>query len=184
MADSVHSTSTPTLVSVESPYNSLNPLKLIRNRQYAIFANTHAASLGDVTWTPHICNTQVVKWGLNGYVGDTIGEAVRRVVPDSTAKYDVGREETLHRTNLIRQQKIDKVVCYTDFGISSGMRGAIVAANAAGVPVERRKLPEDLRREVFMESFASTAVPATKFALTTGSVLYAIYRFGRKALRR
>lgn len=62
------------LVSVESPYNALTPWNQLRNIQYAILANCHAASLGDATWTPHIANTQIVKFGHNTYVGDTYGE--------------------------------------------------------------------------------------------------------------
>ena len=169
------------LVSVESPYNAISPWKQLRNIQYAILANTHAASLErDVTWTPHICNTQIVKFGYNAYIGDTFGNIILGTFNQNVCKYWLGRDETLKRTNAIRQSHIDKVVCYTDFGISNGMQSAIDAANSKGVPVEMRKLPLYLKKEIIGQSFASTAIPITKFSLTTGLAWYGFLQLFKK----
>lgn len=58
------------LVSVESPFNTKYSWICLGNIQYAILTNTHEASLGDVTWAPHLTNTQFVKLGYNNYVSD------------------------------------------------------------------------------------------------------------------
>ena len=148
----------PRLVSVESPYNNIYPWYHIRNIQYAIQCNTHASSLGDVTWTPHIYNTQFVKYGYNYYISDTWSYYLTKV-DNTNGKYFIGREETLKRTNIIRQTKIDSVVCYTDYGISSGMKEAIKAAEEKNINVEYRTLPNDMKQEIFGESFMSTVMP-------------------------
>jgi hypothetical protein len=168
----------PLLVSIESPFNAKYPWLIKRNIQYAILANTHAASLGEVTWTPHIVNTQYVKFGTNGYISDTLAELFMTKID---RKYFLGRDETLRLTNLIRQNKMDKVVCYTDYGISSGMKGAIDAAKQVGVQVEYRQLPPDMKREIFGESILSTVIPIAKnFSITaTALTFFGLYRFGR-----
>ena len=161
----------PKLVSVESPFNATWPHIQLRNIQYAILANTHAASLGEVTWTPHICNTQYVKWGMNGYISDTLGQLFSAKLG---AKYFIGRDRTLDLTNRIRQTKVDKVICYTDYGISSGMQSAIDVATKSGTTIEYRTLPDDLKNEIFGESFISTAVPITKWGVLSGVALYGL----------
>ena len=167
-------------VSVESPYNAFTPWMQLRNIQYAILANTHAASLGDATWTPHICNTQIVKFGYNTYIGDTYGELLLRCFGKNIYKYDIGRDETLKITNYIRQTHIDKVVCYTDFGTSSGMQSAINAAQLKNIPVENRKLPNDLMQEVYGQSFSSTIFPTIQFTSIYGLSCYGLYNFIKK----
>jgi len=143
--------------------------------------NTHAASLGDVTWTPHLCNTQYVKTGINGYISDTLSTIVLSIMGTSDRKYYLGRDETLRRTNMIRDTKIDKVICYTDYGVSSGMREAInVAENNPNVDIIYRSLPNDLKKEIFGESFLSTFVPLAK----TGSILGLATYGAMKLLRR
>lgn len=169
----------PPLVSVESPYNAVYPWHLARNIQYAILANTHAASLGETTYVPHLCNTQVVTCGLKGYISDSLGDFILQRW-NSQRKYWLGREETLRVTNLTRQRKVDKVVCYTDYGISSGMKGAIVAAEAAGVPVEYRKLPAELKKDIFGESFRSTAIPVSLYGGSMALQLYGLFRLLRR----
>jgi hypothetical protein len=160
------------LVSVETPYNSIYPWYQIRNIQYAIQCNTHASSLGDVTWTPHICNTQFVKFGFNNYISDSLSTFFLSKMDD---KYFLGRDETLKRTNQIRQTKIDKVICYTDYGISLGMTSAIETAKNGNIPIEYRKLPNDMKKEIFCESFQSTILPILKnggiFSLATYGLL-------------
>ena len=165
------------LISVESPYNSIYPWLQRRNIQYAIQCNTHAASLGDVTWTPHIVNTQFVKFGFNGYVSDSLSTFLFTPKGLKLDKYFIGRDETLKRTNEIRQTKIDKVVCYTDYGISNGMQGAIEAAKKANVPIEYRKLPKDMKKDIFGESVQSTLLPVVK-SITTFSLSF----YGLKCL--
>jgi hypothetical protein len=163
------------LVSIETPYNSIYPWYQIRNIQYAIQCNTHASSLGDVTWTPHICNTQFVKFGFNRYISDNLSTFFLSKMDKTNNKYFIGRDETLKRTNQIRQTKIDKVICYTDYGISSGMNSAIESAKNANIPIEYRKLPNDMKKEIFCESFQSTVPPIFKngsiFSLATYGLL-------------
>lgn len=152
-------------IAVESPYNAVLPWNQLRNIQYAILANTHAASFKDAaTWTPHICNTQIVKFGYNTYIGDTYGTFLMKL-SKNLLKYYIGREDTLRITNGVRQTHIDRIVCYTDFGISSGMKSAIDVANANNIPVEMRKLPPELLKEVFGQSFLSTILPTVTFII-------------------
>ena len=164
------------LVSVESPFNAYLPWKLLRNIQYAIQANKHAAYLGDVTWTPHICNTQFVKWGFNSYIGDSIGQLANRLTRNRVEKYAIGREQTLINTNAVRASHVNKIVCYTDFGVSSGMRSAIDIGEKNGVEVEYRKLPKDMMSEVFGQSFKSTFIPILIMLAKYGLLSYGFYR--------
>lgn len=167
-------------VSVESPYNALLPWTQLRNIQYAILANTHAASLGDATWTPHLCNTQITKFGVNGYIGDSYASFLLSCFGNNIYKYALGREKTLDITNATRVKHMDKIICYIDFGISSGMQSAIDVANEAGIPVEQRKLPPDLMKEVFGQSFMSTVLPITKTVLFYGLMGYGVTALLRK----
>ena len=170
----------PRLVSVETPYNSKYPWYQKRNIQYAIQCNTHAASLGDVTWTPHLCNTQFVKFGMNNYISDTVSSFVLEKMDKTNKKYFIGREETLRLTNMTRQTKIDSVICYTDFGISSGMKSAIQAAKLANIPVEYRTLPEDLKKDIFTQSYSSTITPLAKIGSLNGLAIYGIFKLFRR----
>jgi hypothetical protein len=166
------------LVSVESPFNAVWPWQLWRNVQYAILCNAHAASLGDATYVSHLCNTQYVAYGINGYASDTLAALLRGHAHTGSSKYYTDRWTALGRTrNVLQQRRMDAVVCYTDYGVSSGMREAVGAAEAAGVPVEYRQLPGDLKRHVFGESLASTAVPVLKTGLVTGFAVYGLVKF-------
>lgn len=160
-------------VSVESPFNSKYPWNVYRNIQYAIMANRHASGIGEVTYTPHIVNTQYVKYGINGYISDLWADLF--LSSNLSGGYFVTREDTLIRTNQIRQQRVDVVVCYTDYGISSGMQSAIDAAERESVPVEYRKLPAELKQEIFGESFTSTIIPLLSMSMK-GFALYGIYK--------
>lgn len=159
----------PKFVSIESPYNSLYPWTLVRNIQYAIMSTAHATRSGDVCWTPHICNTQHVRCGFSGYVGDTMSVIAQAVLGDGG--FGTSREFVIAQTNHIRATKVDTVVCYVDFGVSSGMQSAIDTANENGVPIEYRKLPPTWRREIFGQGFKSTILPLTKGAIGTGLCL-------------
>jgi len=168
----------PRLVSIESPYNSIYPWYLIRNIQYAIQCNTHAASLGDVTWTPHLCNTQFVKYGFKGYISDTL--SILSKFDKTSNKYFIDRDNTLYLTNQIRQTKIDCVICYTDYGISSGMNEAINAAKNANIDIEYRKLPDDMKKDIFGESIFSTILPLVKNGSIFSLSMYGFLKFFRK----
>lgn len=161
------------LVSIETPYNSVYPWYQLRNIQYAIQCNTHAASLGDVTWVPQLTNTQYVKFGYNGYISDSVSSFLLSKFGHG---YYLGRERTLCLTNRIRQTRLDAVVCYTDYGVSSGMRSAIDAAGKAGVPVEYRTLPTDLKKDIFTESIVSTSVPIIKNVSVIGLTILGLLK--------
>lgn len=177
-------------VSVESPYNALNPVTLLRNRQYAALCNTHAASFKDATWAPHLCNTQVVYYGIVAFIGDTFSAflfstGLFKNTPAST--YSIGRDETLRVTNAVRATKCDAVICYTDYGMTNGMELAAIAARNAGVRVIERRLPLELKRHVIGESIASTVVPcgiALVLTSTCGVGTYTMLRAGFKLARR
>lgn len=184
------------LVSVESPYNAYTPWTQKRNIQYAILANTHAASFRDLqednslipdqgsgTYIPHICNTQVVKYGYNFYIGDTFGELLLSIFGSDQYKYNVSREDTLRITNNVRQQKVDEVILYTDLGVSSGMKTAIKAAEEKGIPVIERKLPPDLMKEVIGQSFSSTIFPLFGYTVSYGCIGYTFYNLAKKIFR-
>ena len=177
-------------VSVESPYNASNPVTLLRNIQYAALCNTHAASLKDATWAPHLCNTQVVYCGIRAYIGDTFSAflfstGLFKNTPAAT--YSIGRDETLRVTNEVRKTRCDAVVCYTDYGMTDGMRSAAHAAQKAGVRVIERHLPPELKRHVIGESVASTVVPfgvALALTSTCGVGTYTMLRAGFRLARR
>ena len=50
------------LVSVESPYTAPNWFRFQQHLQYAVLCNRHAASLGNATFTPHLCNNKMARW--------------------------------------------------------------------------------------------------------------------------
>ena len=161
-------------VSVETPYNSFYPWILARNIQYGIMCNTVEASHGHATWAPHLCNTQAVVFGMRMFFGDSLCTLLLGLnyFETAAAKYVIGRQRTLDTTNLARKVKCDAVVCFTDFGISSGMQSAIDAAEAAHVPVHYKQLPEDAMKHVLGQSFLSTVLPV---ATTCGAA--AAYTF-------
>lgn len=167
-------------VSVESPYNAFTPWGHWRNVQYAILANKHAGFVDNATtYVPHLTDTQYVKFGWNSYVGDSVGVLVKYMFP-RLAKYDVGREETIDKTNNIRRTKVNKLVYYTDFGVSAGMQSGIDAAKNAGVPVEERKLPKDMMKDIFGQSVLSTVLPIGKIIGVTGLSGYGLLNLLKK----
>jgi hypothetical protein len=67
------------------------------------------------------------------------------------------------------------------------MQSAVSAAQKANVRVIERKLPPDMKRHIFGESFASTVVPcgvAGALTLTCGVGTYTVLRAGFKLARR
>ncbi len=63
------------------------------------------------------------------------------------------------------------------------MQSAIDAASQKGIIVKKRKLPKDLMKDVFGQSFLSTAIPITKFSTTTGLMCYGLYHLIKKVKR-
>ena len=174
-----------TLVSVESPYDARNPWTLLRNIQYAVLCNAAEASHKHATWAPHLCNTQTVFMGLRMFFGDAtiallLGLGLFAASP--AAKFSIGRAETLRVTNEARSTNCDAVAVYVDLGITDGMQAAIDAAKAAGKPVLERKLPDDVMKHVFGQSFGSTAVPIATDAVVVSSVGFSAAKLCRWAV--
>lgn len=63
------------------------------------------------------------------------------------------------------------------------MQSAIDAANSANIPIEKRLLPPDLKKEVFGQSFSSTAFPVLKTGTTYGLSFYGLYHIVRNLKR-
>lgn len=125
------------IVSVESPYHNTDPDLLNRNINYAIMACRHSIKFhGEAAYASHLIYTQTVREGEHGYVDDnTVGE------------FDLGRDEVIRITHEVRM-RADKIVFYTDFGMSNGMKIAEKVAQENGIPVEYRKLPSEMLRLV------------------------------------
>jgi hypothetical protein len=172
------------LVSVESPYTASNWFRFQQHLQYAVLCNRHAASLGNATFTPHLCNTQVVMYGVQAFVGDFFGSMLLATGMFSTAKkYTVSRDKTLEVTNLARIQSCDKVCVYTDFGVSEGMQLAIDAAKRNNIQVVERKLPDDLMCHVVGKSVGSTVVwgaSVAPFAFTGYALARQVFRLAKR----
>jgi len=169
------------LFSIETPFNSDYPWIVRRNIQYGIQANKDACQSLNATWVPQLSNTQVVKWGLDGYLGDSFAACAVKLLPKSwTQKYGIGREKTLEVTNDIRKTKVDKVLVYRDFGISSGMKSAIKVAEENGVEIEYRNLPKDKLNNVIGQSFMSTFVPLSKLGISSSLITYGLFNVIKK----
>lgn len=121
------------VVSIESPYFSKDEAEMHRNVCYAIAAVHHAsAEHGEACYASHLLLTQEVGGGKHGYVPDDLGGA--------SPLSGITRDGAIAQTMAIRK-RCDAVVCYVDFGVSSGMQAAVDFAEAHGIPVERRTLP-------------------------------------------
>ena len=171
------------LVSVESPYTASNWFRFQQHLQYGVLCNKHAASLGDATFAPHLCNTQFVLYGVQAYIGDVVGKFLLATKMFSKAsKYAIGREKTLEVTNLARIQSCRKICVYTDFGVSDHMLSAIKAAEQHNIPIERRRLPDELMRNVVGKSIESTvmwSVSTTPYVFTTGFAVKKLFQLAK-----
>lgn len=127
-----------TFVSVESPYSNTDPGLLQRNINYAIMACKDCASnYNEAPYASHVIHTQIVSEnGTNGYVND-----------DCPDKFGLGRDQAIELTNTARIHA-QKIVFYTDFGFSSGLQIAKDVATQHNIPIEERKLPDDMMRYV------------------------------------
>lgn len=172
------------LVSVESPFSASNLFRFQQHIQYAVLCNKHAVSLGYATFTPHLCNTQFVLYGVQAYIGDFVGSLLLATNLLCKAKtYSIGREKTLIITNLARVQSCQKVVVYSDFGISTGMQSAIDEARRHNIEVEYTELPPDLMCHVVGKSVASTlvwAVSMAPYGITIGLAARSFFRLARR----
>ncbi len=125
------------VVSIESPYSNSNPQILHRNICYAILAlKDSTLNYGEASYASHLLNTQCVSAGQHLYVDDK--------QPD---KFGVGRDQAIAITNTMRM-KADKIVLYTDFGISMGMQIAKDIGNKYQIPVIERQLPKIMMDEL------------------------------------
>ena len=173
------------LVVVETPYSAPDPFRFVRNLQYMILCNYYANFLYGNTWVPQMCNTQFAFCGLSGYIGDMLGAMLLPFVPAEYARFDKDRATTLQSTNLVRQSpRIDRVVAFTDFGVSNGMKSGMDAARAAGKPITELKLPQELKRHVLGQSFVSTAVPLTVSGFIVGPWMYGVWKLARRVVLR
>ena len=172
------------LVSVESPFSAPNWFRFQQHKQYAVLCNKHAVSLGYATFTPHLCNTQVVFYGVQAYIGDFVANTLLATNLFSNAKtYSIGREKTLEVTNLARIQSCQKVMVYRDFGVSAGMQSAIDEARRHNIDVEYTDLPPDLMRHVVGKSPGSSLVGTasmTPQAITIGLVARSLFRWAKR----
>ena len=125
------------VVSIESPYNNKNPKILKRNINYAIVAVKDATrNHRNAAYASHLLNTQYVEGGNHFYISD-----------DTNDKFDCDRDTVIDITNSLRM-KADKIVFYIDFGYSNGMLWAKSLAEEYGIPIEERKLPKEMLKEV------------------------------------
>jgi len=119
--------------SVESPYWAATPELRRRNEMYAMLATEYTTSvLGYAPYTSHLVSTtHATHYKDHGtpYASD-----------DPEKRYHiVGRDQAIEMTHAIRR-KMDHIVFFTDFGLSSGMRGAKELAEREGIDVLEVKL--------------------------------------------
>ena len=143
---------TPSFVAIESPYHNTDPALLRRNVCYAIQCLKHAgAEHNELGYMPHLNYTQLAKNGEHMYVSDDVED-----------EYSVGRERVIEFTTFVRTTKAERIVLYTDFGISRGMQYAVEAGEKAGVPIIKRTLPEHYMKEVLPAAATAAAASGEK----------------------
>lgn len=128
--------SEPLVVSIESPYRA-STLKLQQEHIcYAILACKHASKFhNEAPFASHLILTQSVDHnGGSFYCSD-----------DQPDPHDLGlgREGAINITHAARL-KCDKIVLYTDYGISNGMKAAVDIAENISIPIEHRTLPPEM----------------------------------------
>ena len=111
------------IVILESPYSG----DIQKNVAYAQRAMNDARERGEIVIMPHLLWTQHYLSPLH-------------FVCDWDDKYEVkngGREESLKQIHLLRKMA-DKVIFYTDYGISSGMQDGLDQCKSENIPFEER----------------------------------------------
>jgi|APSaa5957512493_1039668.scaffolds.fasta_scaffold89195_2 hypothetical protein len=128
-----------TFISMESPFSNPDHKLLKRNICYGLLAVKDAAlNYNEVSYAPHLLHTQLVYKGNHYYVDDAICKS------DKLGDFfGVGRERILEMTNCVRK-KADKIVFYTDFGMTNGMKFAEKFAIDNDIFIEKRKLPKEM----------------------------------------
>jgi len=111
------------VIFLESPYGNGNPVFIA----YAQRAMNDARRRGEIPIVSHLMWTQHEA-------------AIGHFVSDDSEKYVVtGREAALDAICHLRLRS-DKVVAYTDYGISAGMQHGLEHAKANGLTIEMRQL--------------------------------------------
>ncbi len=122
-------------------------------------------------------------YGVQAYIGDVVGKFLLATkMFNKASKYAIGREKTLDVTNVARIQSCRKICVYTDFGVSDGMLSAIKVAEQHNIPVERRRLPDELMRNVVGKSIESTvmwSVSMTPYVFTTGFAVKKLFQLAK-----
>lgn len=124
------------VVSVESPYRAATAELQQEHVCYAVLAAKHASKFhGEAPFASHLILTQSVDHsGGTFYCSDDMPE------PHGLG---VGREGAIEITHSARMV-CDKIVLYTDYGVSSGMKAAVTVAEEHGIPIEYRQLPPEM----------------------------------------
>ena len=121
------------LVSIESPYNNVDPMILKRNINYAILAMKDSAkNYGESPYLSHLLLTQTVNNKEHIYIDDNVVDP-----------FGIGREMALNITNEFRK-RVDKIVFYVNFGYSNGMLFAKDFAIKNNIPIEERYLSDEM----------------------------------------
>jgi hypothetical protein len=121
------------VVVLESPYSGDIPLHIV----YGQRAMADARTRGEIVLMPHLLWTQHHL-------------APHFYVDDWDEKYEIpngGRDVSLEQIKVLRE-RADKVIFYTDYGMSSGMQHGLDHCKAKGIPYETRSIgkdPMDLR---------------------------------------
>lgn len=123
------------LVTIETPYGANNAEGYERNMRYTVLAAKHSQHVGECPYAPNFIAQQVTN-GIRGLVNEEH--------PDLLG---VGKEKAFMVCNTARD-KADKVVFYTDLGMSGGMCVAEKYAKEIGKVVEYRKLPEEFMKHL------------------------------------
>ena len=106
------------IVIVESPYSGKNVIEVGRNIRYLRAALADCLSRGEAPFASHGLYTQP------GVLDDRDPEEREQGIKAGFRFHDVA----------------DKMVVYTDLGISSGMQAGVANAEWLGLPVEMRSL--------------------------------------------
>ena len=122
-------------VTIETPYGAPNTESLERNMRYTVLAVKHAQTLDELAFAPN-------------YLAQQVSEGSRGLVDESTPDpLGVGQEKAFELCNGART-KVDKVVFYTDLGMSGGMKIAEQFAQDNKIVTEYRTLPEDFLKHL------------------------------------
>lgn len=113
------------VVVLESPFSGDIP----RNIAYGQRIMADSRERGEIVIMPHLLWTQH-------------HEAPEHFVSDYDTKYDIkngGREESLEQIKILRGLA-DKVIFYTDYGMSSGMEHGLEDCKTRGIKYEMRQI--------------------------------------------